>query len=128
MEIHRDLEGQLLKRSEVVDFEVSEEERSISFPFSSELGVTRYFGNEILEHTRDAVDLNRLNDGAPLLWNHDPDRVLGVVRSAKIGDDKRGYAEVKFSRNDFATQVWADIEGGILRNVSVGYQIKDMEQ
>ena len=128
MEIQRDLEGQLLKRSEVVDFEVSEEERSISFPFSSELGVTRYFGNEILEHTRDAVDLNRLNDGAPLLWNHDPDRVLGVVRSAKIGDDKRGYAEVKFSRNDFATQVWADIEGGILRNVSVGYQIKDMEQ
>jgi len=41
MDLSRDLEGQLLKRSEVADFTVSEDERSIEFPFSSEFPVAR---------------------------------------------------------------------------------------
>ena len=127
MENKRDFEDRVLKRSEVVEFKTNDEERTLSFPFSSEKGVTRYFGNEILEHTRESVDLSRLKDGAPLLWNHDSDKVLGVVRGASI-KNKRGYADVEFSRNEFATQVWDDISRGILRNVSVGYQIKDLEQ
>jgi HK97 family phage major capsid protein/HK97 family phage prohead protease len=127
MENKRDFEDRVLKRSEVVEFKTNDEERTLSFPFSSEKGVTRYFGNEILEHTRESVDLSRLQDGAPLLWNHDSDKVLGVVRGASI-KNKRGYADVEFSRNEFATQVWDDISRGILRNVSVGYQIKDLEQ
>ena len=127
MENKRDFEDRVLKRSEVVEFKTNDEERTLSFPFSSEKGVTRYFGNEILEHTRESVDLSRLKDGAPLLWNHDSDKVLGVVRGASI-KNKRGYADVEFSRNEFASQVWDDISRGILRNVSVGYQIKDLEQ
>ena len=127
MENKRDFEDRVLKRSEVVEFKTNDEERTLSFPFSSEKGVTRYFGNEILEHTRESVDLSRLQDGAPLLWNHDSDKVLGVVRGASI-KNKRGYADVEFSRNEFASQVWDDISRGILRNVSVGYQIKDLEQ
>ena len=127
MENKRDFEDRVLKRSEVVEFKTNDEERTLSFPFSSEKGVARYFGNEVLEHTRESVDLGRLKDGAPLLWNHDTDRVLGVVRNATI-KNKRGYADVEFSRNEFASQVWDDISRGILRNVSVGYQIKDLEQ
>ena len=127
MENKRDFEDRVLKRSEVVEFKTNDEERTLSFPFSSEKGVTRYFGNEILEHTRESVDLSRLKDGAPLLWNHDSDKVLGVVRGASI-KNKRGYADVEFSRNEFASQVWDDISRGILRNVSVGYQIKDLVQ
>jgi hypothetical protein len=43
----------------------------------------------------EAADLSRLNDGAPLLFNHDPDRVIGVVERAYIdGDKSRGYARV----------------------------------
>ena len=129
MDLSRDLEGQLLKRAEVADFQVSEDERTIEFPFSSEFPVARYFGNEILDHTREAVDLARLNDGAPLLFNHDPGKVVGVVERAWIdGKAKRGYVAVKFSRNAFAQEVLADVKDGVLRNVSVGYQIADMEQ
>jgi HK97 family phage major capsid protein/HK97 family phage prohead protease len=129
MDLSRDLEGQLLKRAAAADFQVGEDERTIEFPFSSEFPVARYFGNEILDHTREAVDLARLNDGAPLLFNHDPGKVVGVVERAWIdGQKKRGYVAVKFSRNAFAQEVLADVKDGVLRNVSVGYQIADMEQ
>ena len=129
MDLSRDLEGQLLKRAEVADFMVSEDERTIEFPFSSEFPVARYFGNEILQHDERSVDLGRLNDGAPLLFNHDPSRVVGVVERGWVdGQKKRGYVSVKFSRNSFAQEVLADVRDGVLRNVSVGYQIADMEQ
>ena len=129
MDLSRDLEGQLLKRAAVADFTVSEDERTIEFPFSSEYPVARYFGNEILAHTPEAVDLARLSDGAPLLFNHDPGKVIGVVERAWIdGKKKRGYVAVKFSRNAFAQEVLADVKDGVLRNVSVGYQIANMEQ
>lgn len=129
MDLSPYLEGPVLKRAEVADFQVSEDERSIEFPFSSEYPVDRYFGKEILLHTREAVDLVRLEDGAPLLFNHDPAKVIGVVERAWIdGKKKRGYVAVKFSRNAFAQEVLADVRDGVLRNVSVGYQIAEMEQ
>ena len=129
MDLSRDLEGQLLKRSEVADFQVSEDERSIEFPFSSEFPVARYFGNEVLSHERGAADLGRLNDAAPVLFNHDPNKVIGVVERAWIDDkDKRGYVNVRFSKNAFAQEVLADVRDGVLRNVSFGYAINDMEQ
>ena len=129
MDLLRDLEGQLLKRAEVTDFAVSEDERSIEFPFSSEFPVARYFGNEVLQHDARSADLARLNDSAPLLFNHDPNKVIGVVERAWIdSQSRRGFARVKFSRNAFAQEVLADVKDGVMRNVSVGYQINDMEQ
>ena len=128
-ELQRDLAGQLLKRAELADFTVNEEERTLEFPFSSEFPVTRYFGMEVLDHNARAVNLDRLNDSAPLLFNHDPDKVIGVVERAWIdGEKRRGYATVKFSRNAFAQEVLADVKDGVLRNVSFGYQINEMEQ
>jgi HK97 family phage major capsid protein/HK97 family phage prohead protease len=129
MDLLRDLEGQLLKRSEVADFTVSDDERSIEFPFSSEFPVSRYFGNEVLSHDERSADLSRLNDSAPLLFNHDPNKVIGVVERAWIdGKKKRGYVNVRFSRNAFAQEVLADVRDGVLRNVSFGYAINEMEQ
>ncbi len=129
MDLSRDLEGQLLKRAEVADFQVSDDERVMEFPFSSEFPVARYFGNEVLSHDREAADLARLNDSAPLLFNHDPNKVVGVVERAWIdGKKKRGYVSVRFSRNSFAQEVLADVKDGVLRNVSFGYQIESMEQ
>jgi len=128
-DISRDLEGQILKRAEVTDFQVAEDDRTIEFPFSSEYPVARYFGEEILSHERGAADLSRLNNGAPLLFNHDPDRVIGVVERGWIDDQKkRGYVSVRFSRNAFAQEVLADVKDGVLRNVSFGYQIREMDQ
>jgi len=124
----RDLEGAKFKRVETTSFNVLDE-RTIEFPFSSEYPVARYFGNEILSHEMDAANLERLNDGAPLLFNHDPDRIIGVVERAWVdGEKKRGYVNVRFSRNKQAQEVLADVRDGILRGVSFGYSIDKMEQ
>jgi len=106
------------------DEEGAEESRSLEFPFSSEQPVERWFGAEVLSHADGAMDMTRLNDGAPLLWNHDPDRVLGVIERGWV-EDGRGYVRVRFSRSAFAEEKLADVRDGILRNVSVGYAITD---
>jgi HK97 family phage major capsid protein/HK97 family phage prohead protease len=116
------------KRAEMTTFD-EVEDRTYEFPFSSEFPVARYFGNEILSHEANAADLSRLNDGAPLLFNHNPDRVIGVVERARIDSKgRRGYARVRFSRNPFAQEVLSDVKDGVLRNVSFGYSIDKMEE
>ena len=124
----RAMEGRKFQRAEMTAFS-EVEDRTYEFPFSSETPVARYFGNEVLSHDASAADLSRLNDGAPLLFNHDVDRVIGVVERAYIDDKRRrGYARVRFSKNEFAQQVLADVKDGILRNVSFGYSIDKMEE
>ena len=126
-EEERSLEGKYT-RTEVTSFS-EVEDRSFEFPFSSEYPVARYFGNEVLSHEGEAADLARLNDGAPLLFNHNPDKVVGVVERAWIdGKKKRGYVKVRFSRNSFAKEVMADVKDGVLRGVSFGYAINKMEE
>jgi HK97 family phage major capsid protein/HK97 family phage prohead protease len=116
------------QRAELTTFD-EVEDRTYEFPFSSEFPVARYFGNEILSHEAKAADLSRLNDGAPLLFNHNPDRVIGVVEGARIDSKgRRGYARVRFSRNPFAQEVLSDVKDGVLRNVSFGYSIDKMEE
>ena len=101
----------------------------LEFSFSSETPVTRYFGDEVLDHDRAAVDLSRLNGGAaPLLLNHDPDRVLGIVERAWIDERRRGMARITWATNDLARQVRQDVEAGVMPNISVGYAVQQAEQ
>lgn len=124
----RDIEGGNYTRTEATEFR-SVKARTFEFPFSSEYPVARYFGNEVLSHDVEAANLMRLNDGAPLLFNHNPDKVVGVVERAWIdGEKKRGYAKVRFSRNKFAQEVLDDVKDGILRGISFGYAIEKMEE
>lgn len=126
----RDLEGQLLRRSEQPEFEADEsDERRFTFPFSSTAPVSRYFGDEVLEHEERSINFERLNESAPLLFNHDPDKVIGVVERGWLdGKKKRGMVTVRFSRNAFAQEVYTDVKDRVLRNVSVGYSIDDTEE
>jgi len=118
------------QRTEVTEFRSVGKGRTFEFPFSSEYPVERYFGKEVLKHDDRSVDFSRLNSGAaPLLWNHDPDRHIGIVERAYIDKEtKRAYAKVRFSRNKFASEVLEDVKDGILRGISFGYQIKNMEE
>ena len=120
--------GSLVQRREL-QIELREGEGDeLTFSFSSEQPVERWFGTEILSHQAGAADLARLNDGAPFLWNHDRDAVIGVVQQASFGDDQRGYAKVKWTRNAMAQEKRQDVEDGILRNVSFAYEINDAEE
>lgn len=124
----RDMLGELMQRTETSEIR-GLDDRTFEFPFSSEYPVKRYFGNEVLSHEDGAPDFMRLNDGAPFLFNHDPDKVLGVVERAYLDDEKkRAYAKIRFSRSDFAKQYLDDVKDGILRGISFGYSIDDAEQ
>ena len=128
----RAMKAKALRRNEVVVFERAAEGSdgmTYTFPFSSEQPVQRYFGSEVLSHQRGAADLSRMNDGAPLLWNHDTNKVIGVVERAWIDESqKRGYTTVRFSRNAFAQEILADVRDGVLRNVSFAYSVDNMEE
>lgn len=101
--------------------------REIEFSFSSELPVSRWYGQEILSHAPGAADLSRLNNGGQLLFNHEWDDYIGVIKSAEIRSDKRGYVKVRFASHDRAQQIMKDVDDGILRNVSFGYMIDEMK-
>lgn len=106
----------------------------LEFPFSSEEPYLRnnYWDDpwvEVLGHGADEVDLSRLMDGAPVMLNHGmnltedaPLRLIGTTTKAWI-DGGRGYVAVKLSRRDGMEGLVQDITDGIVRNISVGYQI-----
>lgn len=97
------------------------EARTLELTFSSETPVERWFGNEVLSHADGCADLARLNDGAPLLFNHNLDEVIGVVEKAWIADGK-GHAIVRFAKTARGEEVLGMVADGILRNVSFMYQ------
>ena len=108
-------------------YQVNEQLREITFSCCSDLPYQRYdadaeiFYNEILVISDDAVDLSRLNNAAPLLFNHNPDQLLGMVEKAYIIENKI-YVKVRFSRNDaFADRIYKDILDGVIKNVSREY-------
>lgn len=102
---------------------IDEDARTVELAFSSEEPVSRWFGDEVLSHDADAVDLSRLENSAPLLVNHDTDDIVGVVQTASIDADRRGRAVVRFGQSARAEEVFRDVIDGIRVHVSVGYRI-----
>ncbi|MBN67480.1 MAG: hypothetical protein CMM94_07960, partial [Rickettsiales bacterium] len=117
-----------LNRDSIID----PESRLVRLSFSSEEPVTRqsFFSEpwiEVLGHADGEVDFERLNNSAPLLYNHDRserDNRIGVVERAWI-EKGRGYAEVRLSKRAEVEGIWQDVRDGILRNVSVAYRINE---
>ena len=111
---------------------IATDTRVIRVSFSSEAPVTRRsaYGEpwiETLGHELEEVNLSRLNTSAPVLYNHqrgsNQDRI-GVVERAWLENGK-GYADLRISRRAEVDGIWQDIADGILRNVSVAYQIEE---
>ncbi|MCW3477358.1 phage major capsid protein [Limobrevibacterium gyesilva] len=83
---------------------------------------------EKLDVSAAAVDLGRLNAGAPLLNTHsswDLSDIVGVVvdGSATVSGGV-GRAQVRFSERDEVAGIVADVAAGIIRNISVGYTVQ----
>ncbi|EEV3069662.1 TPA: phage major capsid protein [Escherichia coli] len=82
--------------------------------------------DEILVHTPEAVDLSRLNNNAPLLFNHIFDNHIGVVCNARIDADNVGRALVKFSKHGtLSNDIRNKVIEGTMEKISVGYDIKE---
>jgi len=93
--------------------------RTVEMSFSSELPYGRWWGTEILDHSKDAVNLSRLNNGGALLVNHNWDDQIGVIEKAWVDGDK-GRATVRFSRSARGQELLQDVQDGIRTLVSVG--------
>lgn len=82
---------------------------------------------ERLEVSPEAVDLGRLNSGAPVLDSHQSwelANVIGVVERAWITGTE-GRALVRFSERDDVQPIVRDVQAGILRNISAGYWVSE---
>ena len=109
---------------------IDEEKRTVRIAISSEEPVQRSFGNEVLEHSAEAVDLSFLASGrAPLLLDHDPEKQIGVIESVDLdGSARRLRATVRFGKGALAREAFDDVLDGIRANISVGYSISKMQK
>jgi HK97 family phage major capsid protein len=107
---------------------IDEKRRTVELAFSSEEPVERWWGVEVLGHRSGEVDLSWVGSGrAPLLADHDPKQQIGVVVSARLGADRKGRATVRFGSSPRAEQEWRDVVDGVRQNVSVGYEIGELQ-
>lgn len=112
-----------------LDTPVATEPRVVSAVLSTEFPVERRDGGmvyqEILSHSPGAVDLSRAP--LPLIESHDTRQVnIGLIENLRL-DGRKLRGTVRLGDSARAAELWRDIAAGIVRNLSVGYQILDFE-
>lgn len=102
----------------------SKEERTVEATLSSEYPVKRWDGEEVLSHKPECVDLSRAP--LPLITSHEQKRLpVGIVENLKlIGGKLKGILKISSTQNE----IWQDIKDGILRNLSIGYFVKERKK
>lgn len=110
----------VLHRDLALDVRAATED-GIPAVLSTTAAVDRCGYREVLAHDADAVDLSRAP--LPLIESHDSRRVnVGIVDNIRVDGDKlRGVA--RFGTSARARELVADIKAGIVRSLSVGYEI-----
>lgn len=84
---------------------------------------------EVLSHRQEDIDFSYLADeGAPFCFEHDVLNQLGVLRNVSLDADGVLRADVLFSLSAKAQEIKSDMERGIRKRISVGYEILDMQQ
>ncbi|MFK4765469.1 phage major capsid protein [Desulfobaculum sp. SPO524] len=107
---------------------VDEEKRTVEIAFSSDREIEQFWLTIlVLEHSASACDLNRLNNGGAVLFNHNRSAHIGVVESARIDGDGKGRAVVRFSRSPLGEEKFRDVVDGVLRHVSVGFEVDEVK-
>jgi len=120
--------GRQVRAARIERTAVNVEARTVEIAFSSESPVGRWFGTEILGHAANEVNLDWLSGGtAPLLVDHNTRQQVGVVEKAWIGNDRIGRALVRYGNSPLADQEFKDVAEGIRSNISVGYQIDELQ-
>lgn len=104
---------------------IDEENRRVKVGVSTEEPVERSFGLEVIDHTRESMNLDFLNSGrAPLLLDHDMEKQIGVIEGVELDEGARRLrAVVRFGKGPLASEVFNDVTDGIRQNISVGYRI-----
>ncbi|HDV1335153.1 TPA: phage major capsid protein [Escherichia coli] len=108
---------------------INVDNRTIEVAFATETPVSRELEGElyyeILLCDESSVDRTRINNKGAVLFNHDRDKLLGVVESTSIDADRVCRATLRISNVGLGNTMWDMIQEGILSHVSVGYNIYD---
>ena len=122
-------ESEIIRRSDDMEAKAMDDRR-VSMSVSSENPVERQFGQEVIVHSEDTLDLQFARSGnMPLLLDHDPERQIGVIESVNLDSSARRLrATARFSRSQLAEEVYRDVIDGIRSNVSIGYRVRKMER
>lgn len=97
--------------------------RTVELSFSSETPYGRWFGDEILCHDEECINLERFSNGlGTVLFNHDRDAVVGHIEKVWL-EDNRGKALVRFDTDEQSETIFQKVQSGTLQGVSVGYAI-----
>ena len=115
----------VMRAMDMDDKAIDADARTVRVGVSSEEPVKRSFGMEVIDHSRESMNLDFLNSGrAPLLLNHDMDTQIGIVESVELDEDARRLrAIVRFGKGDRASEIFNDVSDGIRQNISVGYRV-----
>ena len=106
---------------------VDTDSRTVGLSFSSETPYGRWFGDEILCHDEECINLERFNNGlGTVLFNHDRDAVVGHIEKVWL-EDNRGKALVRFDTDEQSETIFQKVQSGTLQGVSVGYAINRYE-
>lgn len=106
---------------------VDTDSRTVELSFSSETPYGRWFGDEILCHDEECINLERFNNGlGTVLFNHDRDAVVGHIEKVWL-EDNLGKALVRFDTDEQSETIFQKVQSGTLQGVSVGYAINRYE-
>lgn len=106
---------------------VDADSRTVELSFSSETPYGRWFGDEILCHDEECINLERFNNGlGTVLFNHDRYAVVGHIEKVWL-ENNRGKALVRFDTDEQSETIFQKVQSGTLQGVSVGYSIKRYE-
>lgn len=103
------------------------ENRTIDLAFSSEAEYERYFGIEILDHSKKSIRTDRLKNNVPVCLDHILERRVGALQKPQLGQDRmmRGVAKLSRVRPEAEYEL-QDAADGIPSQVSVGYFVHKM--
>lgn len=100
-------------------------ENSYEVTLSSENPVDRWYGREILDHSKGSVDLSRAQDGMNLLFNHNTNQPIGRLENLRTKDGTL-KAAMRFYSTDDAQNIRTKVDEG-MREMSIGYGIDTYE-
>jgi hypothetical protein len=108
--------------------------KTLDFSFASETPHRRMdwenweIIEEILVCSQESIKGTRLQDGLiQFLWNHNPDAVRGVISNIDWKPGK-GYATARLSKKAASEELYQDAKDGIIKGISVGYQVHKYEE
>lgn len=127
--------GKHLIRAQFVPGSMNADKRTVDVTFATDTPVLRYswrydeYYNEVLDMA--GADLGRAANGLPVLDNHgrwgSVGDILGRAENVRI-EAGVGTATVRFSKRDNIASIVSDVEDGIIRDISFGYNVTKMER